>query len=207
MSAITTRSNLINITGGNAIVALGLVFLSACSPTAGKLGEGIPVVDNCPKGISMVFRFCTDEHGGCSAGLDALRADAVQTGLVKADVNRDGKVFFGVNTGASRIAPTEYNQRLSEAREEFVETTVGYAAGAASMIAEHVGGAARGELDATGGENANNPEDRYAQLLITDDPTRLIKLDNGMVAILPGFEFRDVNVPACTDPAPRAPGG
>lgn len=144
---------------------------------------------NCPDVVVVDVPFCTDE---CGQLLRQQRASAVAQAFRKADINGDGQgVYAYVSAYASRIAPTGYNQALSERRERYV---AGLARNTGATIAVSE---AFGETRATGTESANYPSDRFGRIYFTEDPSNMVRNSNGVIQERRGVNVIGFSAPSC----------
>lgn len=142
----------------------------------------------CPDVVVVKIPYCTDE---CGQFLQRERANAVAEAFDKADLNGDGRTFAYVAGYASRIAPTAYNQALSQRR---VNHAVRLAQGEGAQV---VHTAPFGETRARGAESADFPNDRLSIIFFTESRSNVGVTRDGTIVPVPGVNVIGYSAPAC----------
>lgn len=154
----------------------------------------------CPDVVVIKIPYCTDE---CGQFLVQERQRAMSEAFAVADRNGDGHTLAYIAGYTSRVAPTDYNQALSERR-------VNHAARLAQSVgAQVVYTAPFGESRARGAEFDDFAEDRLSVIFLTESTQYMGVTQNGTITPRPGVNVSGFSAPSCNshlrngDPALR----
>jgi hypothetical protein len=194
---------MVNLTRKGTLSALALVASvgAVSAQSFSDLARQIPGVTTgdqaCPDVVVVDIPFCTDE---CGQFLRSERAAAVAEAFEKADINNDGTTYAYVTAYASRLAPTGYNQALSE-RRLALATRLARGEGAQVVFQ-----APYGETRASGTESADLAEDRFARIYFTEATNNMVQNTEGGIRPRDGINVIGFSAPACNGHLRTGPG-